>query len=236
MSEHLVNLQPAYVLHSRKFRESSLILDLLTQDYGKVILLAKGVRKANSKQAGILQCFKPMCVSYSGRNDLKTLIAADLNSGLTELKGLGLYCGFYLNELVKNFLYPYDPHPEVFYEYQAALKNLLRTDKVEITLRLFELKLLEHLGYGLPLNYDYQSGLALASEKFYQIEIEHGFYEHESGPYSGAMLLALKSGNLVNKTQLKQAKLLLRYVIDMHLNFKKIHSRDLIKQHMKYTS
>ena len=46
MTDNTVYLQPAFILQQRKFKETSLIIDVLTRDFGRVSLLAKGVRKA----------------------------------------------------------------------------------------------------------------------------------------------------------------------------------------------
>ncbi len=72
-----VQLQPAYVLHARPFRESSQLLELLTRDLGRVGAVARGARGAKSRWRGILQPFRPLLVSFRRRSDLATLTAAD---------------------------------------------------------------------------------------------------------------------------------------------------------------
>ena len=93
MSNHAVLLQPAFILHSRKYREPSLILDVLTEDFGILSLIAKGVRKNKSKWAGLLRNFTPIKLSYSGKSELKTLTHAEAVPPLLELNQLSLYCG-----------------------------------------------------------------------------------------------------------------------------------------------
>ena len=141
MTDSAVYLQPAFILQQRKFKETSLILDVLTRDFGRVSLLAKGVRKAKSKTAGLLQPFIPLAVSYLGKTELKTLTHVEIIPPFIQLQGLALYCGFYVNELVGCFLHQYDPHPEVFAYYGECLSSLSDSSKIEAALRIFELDL-----------------------------------------------------------------------------------------------
>ena len=113
-----VLLQPAYILQHRKYRESSLIIDVLTRDFGIVSILARGVRKKKSKTAGLLLAFSALKLSYVGKNELKLLTHVELDSAPIKLTGLSLYCSFYINELIRYFLHKHDPHPEVFAEYE----------------------------------------------------------------------------------------------------------------------
>jgi len=106
--------------------------------------MAKGVRKSKSKTAGLLQPFVPLAISFFGKTDLKILIAVEIIHPFKEIKGLSLYCGFYINELVSRFLYKYDPHPEVFYWlWKNVLSGLADQSKIEAALRMFELDLMK---------------------------------------------------------------------------------------------
>jgi DNA repair protein RecO (recombination protein O) len=100
MTDNAVYLQPAFILQQRKFRETSLIIDVLTRDFGRISLLAKGVRKAKSKTAGLLQPFIPLTLSYVGKSELKTLTDVEITQPFIQLQGLAVYCGFYVNELI----------------------------------------------------------------------------------------------------------------------------------------
>jgi Recombinational DNA repair protein (RecF pathway) len=113
MSE-TVYLQAGFILQSTQYRETSLLLEVLTQDFGKVKLLAKGVRKLKSKTAGVLRPFIPLYFTFTGKTELKLLTHTEIATTFTELNGWQLYCGFYINELVIHLLHLYDPYPEVF--------------------------------------------------------------------------------------------------------------------------
>ncbi len=225
-----VLLQPAYVLHSRAYRETSLILDVLTEDYGKVALIAKGVRNKKSTTAALLQPFMSLLVSYIGKSDLRNLSHVELNPPITGLKGIPLYCGFYINELLNHFLQTNDPCPEIYQHYQQCL-DLLQNNSgnIEAALRLFELNLLESLGYGLQLTYDFQQEQPIDSEKKYYYIPDQGPVVAENGSFSGATLKSLQGKNLENKQALAEAKQLMRQVIDFHLQGRALKSRSLIR-------
>ena len=63
--ESRVQLQPAYVLFSRPFQNTSLMLDFFTIDYGRIRAIAKGARRPSSKYRSILQPFHPLLVGYT---------------------------------------------------------------------------------------------------------------------------------------------------------------------------
>jgi DNA repair protein RecO (recombination protein O) len=251
MTESAVYMQPAFILQQRNYRETSLIIDALTSDFGRISVLAKGVRTAKSKTAGQLQPFIPLAVSYIGKAELKILTDVERHTRLQnacsihsipgnthqasyELKGLGLYCGFYINELVACFLHKYDPHPEVFGYYSDCLFCLTNCCSMEAALRLFELKLLEFAGYGLQLEYD-SNDKPIETEKKYQYTIGQGPVEALDGQISGRTLLALSATELSDPLVLNEAKTLMRRVIDVHLQGKPLKSRAVINKIMVTT-
>ena len=101
MSDTVFYSQPAYILHQQNYRESSLLIDVLTRDLGRISLIAKGVRKAKSKTASAyFGLLSPCRLSFVGKSDLKTLTDVEKTGITQELSGLALYCGFYVNELI----------------------------------------------------------------------------------------------------------------------------------------
>lgn len=231
MSEHTEHLQAAYIIHSRNYKETSLILDVFTKEFGRVSTIAKGVRKAKSKTAGLLQPFIPLQVSYTGKTDLKTLTHVEIIPPARQLSGIAMYCGFYLNDLVMHFLHQYDPHPEVFKNYRECLMNLDPKHSLERPLRLFELNLLEHVGFGLQLDHEGDSNKAIDSNKRYVFFPDRGAVATEAGPISGKTLIALREKKLNDREILFEAKWLLRRVIDFHLPGQTLNSRLLIAKH-----
>jgi DNA repair protein RecO (recombination protein O) len=229
MTESAVYLQPAFILQQRKYRETSLIVDALTREYGRISLLAKGVRKAKSKTAGILQPFIPLAVSFVGKAELKTLTDAEILQPFSELKGVALYCGFYINELTASFLHKYDPHPEAFDYYRDCLSLLADGTNIEAALRLFELNLIECAGYGLQLEYD-DRHRPIEPLKKYDFNVGLGAVEADNGRFSGSTLLALNARMLTDPQVLSEAKALMRIVIDVYLQGRQLKSRAVINK------
>ena len=233
MTDSVIYLQLGFILQQRKYRETSLIMDVLTRDYGRVSLLAKGVRKAKSKTAGLLQPFIPLTLSYFGRTELKTLTDVELTRPFMPLPGLALYCGFYVNELVTCFLHPYDPHPDVFVQYEQCLSGLAQPSKIEAALRIFELDLMDAAGYGLQLEYDFHTGQAVQPLTRYHFNIEQGPIAASDGRFSGKTLQALKLRELIDPQVLIEAKLLMRKAIAVYLHGKPLKSRAAINNIIK---
>jgi len=230
MTDSAVYLQPAFILQQHKFRETSLIIDVLTRDFGRVSLLAKGVRKAKSKTAGLLQPFIPLTLSYFGKTELKTLTDVEITQPFIQLQGLALYCGFYVNELVSRFLHRNDPHPDVFACYGKCLSSLSDSSKIEAALRIFELNLMDAVGYGLQLEYDFHNEKAVHLSSKYHFNIEQGPIEAQNGHFSGITLRAMKSREFTDPQVLIEAKILMRTVISFHLQGKPLKSRAVINK------
>jgi DNA repair protein RecO (recombination protein O) len=234
MTDNTVYLQPAFILTQRQYRETSLIIDVLTRDYGRVPVLAKGVRKSKSKTAGLLQPFIPLTLSYSGKSELKILTHVEVTDSFVDLEGIALYCGFYINELISRFLHQYDPHPEVFMYYKNSITSLLDTANIETTLRIFELDLMDTVGYGLQLNYDLCNDKTISPLAHYHFDLEQGLIEAIDGKVSGKTLIAIKSRNLIDSQVLYETKILMRKVISTLLNGKPLKSRAVISQIMQH--
>ena len=156
-----IDLQPAYILHTRNYRDSSLIVDFLTPDHGRVSGVVKGVR-ASSKSAkqrrSLCQPLVPLVISWSGKTDLKTITHLEGRSVPVSLQGPRLFSGLYVNELLTRLLQPQDHHPELYTLYEWVLKGLLEEPLIDVVLRRFEFRLLDELGYGVDLNRDSESG------------------------------------------------------------------------------
>ncbi len=233
MSDYVFHSQPAFILNKQHYRESSFIIDMLTHDLGRISLIAKGVRKTKSKAAGLLRPFAELSISLVGKTDLRTLTNVEMTSLPNELPGLALYCGFYINELVCHFLHKDDPHPEVFQDYRHCLSELAGNSQFEPALRNFELDLMDNVGYGVNLGYDLRNENPVALNKKYSFNKEIGLIEDKEGRFSGATLMEIKQRNFENPQTLNEAKLLMRTVINTHLQGKQLKSRPVINSIIK---
>src|SRR5262249_13322457 len=122
-----VILQPACILHTRPFNETSMLLDVFSLMYGRVHLLARGARTTHSRLRGVLRPFIPLLLSWSGKTGLMSLSAVETAGMMWHLSGAALLHGIYLNELLVRLLPHHDAHPQLFMCYQQTLQSLQHT-------------------------------------------------------------------------------------------------------------
>lgn len=224
-----IQLEPAYILHSRSFRETSLILEAFTREHGRVAVVARGAKSARSRWKNVLQPFRPLLLSWHQKTELGTLTAADQVASPPALKGQSLYCGLYMNELLMRLLHRGDPHPEVFERYRHVLSELATDVSPQPLLRLFEKHLLEAIGYAMLLDREYDSDTGIMAGKWYEYKPDRGPVACAGagkGRVSGAALLALYTENL-QAENLPELRMLMRSVIGYHLGGKPLASLSL---------
>ena len=155
MANHKILLQPAYVLHQRAYRDTSVLLELFSPEYGRIGVVAKGVKSAKSRWRGVLQPFQPLLVSWSQRGELGTLIAAEAKGPALAIPPDLIASGFYLNEILLRLLGRHDAQLELFGWYDATLRGLAeigvsveasvdektKSVELEVLLRQFEMHL-----------------------------------------------------------------------------------------------
>jgi DNA repair protein RecO (recombination protein O) len=229
---HTVLLQPAYVLHTRAYRDTSLLLELFTPEHGRLSAIARSARGARSRFKGVLQPLQPLVVSWYGKTDLMSLTTAEASGIGHMLCGEALVCALYLNELLVRLLHRYDAHPALYNAYQQTLVALQQNQSIQPTLRLFEKNLLLELGYALQLDQETQTKKNIDPEQFYYFNPTHGLSlseQHSPSPnvFSGTSLLALHRDELISENSLRDAKRLLRIALNQLLENKPIKSREL---------
>lgn len=224
--------EPALVIHQRRYRETSLLVELITQDYGRIGVVAKGARRPKSKLRGVLQAFTPIAVSWLSRGELGTLVQAEGQGRSVRLAGERLVSGLYLNELIYRLCGRNDPHPGLFASYVLAVDGLKQFGPYETVLRIFEKRLLEAIGYGLVLDRTGDTDQALEPNRQYVYVPEHGALSLETHPKSGeyptiegAALLALANEDLANPAHLAAAKRLMRAAIAPYLGNRPLATR-----------
>lgn len=237
-----ITLQPAYLLHRRPFRDSSQLLEVLTAEYGRLGLVARGVRRRSrgGSTASLLQPFAPLLLSFSGTGELKTLTGIEAGGGIAPLRGDALLSGFYVNELAVRLLHRDDPQPEVFAAYAVALASLADGTAIETALRIFEFSLLEALGYRVELGVDAADGHAIEDDVCYLYRPGLGLFpqgasgvaEAATGVtdvYAGADLLAMARGDFRGSAG-QAAKRLARVTLAELLGGRPLRSRELFRR------
>lgn len=231
-----VDQQPAFVLHAHPWRETSLIIELLARDHGRVALVAKGARRPLSALRGVLMAFQPLLVDWSGSGEVKTLVRAEWQGGQPLLTGRALLCGYYLNELLIRLTAREDAHPQLFEAYAGALLELTRGRVHAPVLRRFELALLHELGYGLALEREAESGAPLDVGARYAYIIEKGpvLAGHDDAggepTFSGRVLLDMAEGSFERPETLAHSKVLLRRLINHYLGGQPLQSRRIFEE------
>ncbi|TAM24260.1 MAG: DNA repair protein RecO [Candidimonas sp.] len=137
-----------YQLHAAPWRETSLIVQAFTREYGNVALVAKGAKRPYSTLRSVLSMFQPLELSWSGAGEVKTLTRAEC-AGVWPLTGRAYMSGWYMNELLLRMLPREDPHAVLFDAYDAALAQLAQGSPAAGALRRFEWILLTETGYGV---------------------------------------------------------------------------------------
>ena len=226
-------LNPVYVLHRRPYRNTSLVVDFFSEQHGRVSAVARSARGPQSRYRGNLQPFVPMQASWSGSGELKTLNALELEGAPAFFSGKALACALYLNELLLRLLQRHDPYPRLYRLYEQTLSLLKQAELFEQSLRLFEKNLLHELGYGLLLHCEARTGMAINDHSYYRYHPELGFMSssedhQEAQLFLGKSLLDLNREKLENEQSLKDAKRLMRLVLNMYLGDKPVASRELL--------
>ncbi|MDA9599047.1 DNA repair protein RecO [bacterium] len=237
-----VEAQSGFVLHSTPYRETSLLVDLFTHQYGRIRCVAKGFRKPNKK--GISRAIFPYTehqFSWQGKGELKTLTGSDAFGAPVFLQQETLFTGLYINELLFRLLHEHDPHEFLYQQYRRFVMQLADTGPDELMLRRLEMLLLEELGYGLVLDTD-THGAEINPDRLYQYIPEQGLVELANQQkvnalaLKGADLLALLQGDFSQRAVMQTAKQLTRRVIDFYLGGRQLHSRELYRQHLMSAS
>ncbi|HEY4365920.1 MAG TPA: DNA repair protein RecO [Steroidobacteraceae bacterium] len=231
-----IHLQPAYLLHHRPYRDTSRILELFTQDHGRVSVFARGARGAAGKGASLmstLQPFNRLLVSWSGRGEAGQLNGAEFDGAYSALPPDRLISGYYLNELILKLFARHDTHSDVFALYAHTLDELKTQPDQLRTLRLFEKRLLDALGYGVALGRDALSGESLQAGETYHYRLEHGPVRAQRGTdgplmFSGTSLLSLDREELTDAVTCADARRLLRAALDRCLEGRELKSRQVM--------
>lgn len=222
-----------FLLHSRPYRETSLIATFMTDTDGRIDLIVRSARGGRNKKS---QPILPFCLyelSWVGRGELKHLQLFETLDSAIELSGSSLFCAFYLNELLYRLLPKHEPEHVLLRAYSLALQQLANADEFEPVLREFELTLLEVLGYGLDFLKDI-SGAPLERGCRYLFVPESGLSRVTTGrAVSQAIVSEAEFFTAIvqrdfSRAEVRQlAKVVLRAALAVYLGSKPLRSREL---------
>lgn len=228
-----VSLEPAWVLHHYPYRDSSLLLEVFTREYGRTGLVARGARAAKSRWRNQLQILQPLLLSWNMRGELGTLTGVDSRAVPPVYQGRQVLCACYLNELLLRLLRRHDPHPELFDAYEQAINMLSGSE--EQALRCFEKRLLQELGYGLLLDQEADDGAPVTAEALYEYRLERGPVRCRQAAGSGiflhgASLLALQEEKLEGQRACREVKTLMRAALGLYLGERPLKTRAVLQE------
>ena len=227
--------EEAFVLHRRAFRDTSQIVEIFSRDYGRLSLVARGVRAARSRLRGTLQPFAPLAMSWSIRGDLGNLYTAEPAGPAHPLDGDSLLAGFYVNELILTLTHRHDPHPEIYALYRSVLTGLGDGTALEPLLRRFELCLLERLGYGMDFLRSDPDGSEVRDDERYRVDPASGVSRAERGEsgrlvFAGAELRRIARLELDDRSTCLAARRITRAAIDQCLDGRELKTRRVMLQ------
>lgn len=233
MHRNRVDGQPAFVLHSYPFRETSLIVEVFSRDFGRVALMARGARRPRSALRGLLLAFQPLELAWAGKGEVQTLMKAEWQGGQPLLSGKALFFAYYLNELLLQLLPREDAHERLFSVYAKTLRRFAK-NLHEADLRCFERAFLQELGYGLTLESDTQ-GAPIDAGAYYVYEIERGpvpLLRPGTSALSvgGKTLIDLAGDDLSDPRSLQEAKQLMRALIAHYSDGKGLDTRRIFME------
>ncbi len=227
-------LQPAYIIHTRPYRDTSLLVDIFTEDYGRLTLVAKGARQPKQRQRHLFQPFIKLLISWQGKSELKTLIGIEAVADAFALKNKFLYSALYANELLIYLLKHEDAAPDIYHLYTLLLLKLSQQEDLESTLRQFEFSLLAELGYAIDFTAESTTGELIEAHHNYYFVADEGFVlESDSSIknlsicYPGSHLLSIAESKYSDPSVRKSAKAIARTALNLHLQGRVIKSREL---------
>ncbi len=230
ISARRVWLAPAYVLHQYAYRDTSRIVEVFTSDHGRLTLFARGANGPKSALKGVLRPFQRLLVSWSGKSEACQLVSAEVDGQMTHLAPQRLMSGFYLNELLLKLTERRDPHPEIFATYAACMQALCGGEVEEASLRRFEKRFLDELGYGLELE-QAAGGAPVERDKYYRYTVQSGpqpCVAEAPGAVYGQSLADLQAESFADARSLRDAKRVLRAALDACLDGRPLKSREVM--------
>ena len=228
----LSELSPAFILRRNPYRDTSVLLDMFTLEAGKIACVAKFGQGKNLRSKGMLEPFRQLEASWTGRGEVFTLFNAEEKRRFP-LKAVGLVRAVYANELLLRALWQHQPQPELFAQYQQTLFRLENTADL-LALPLFELEVLAMAGYVLNLWHDDATGHDIDPMMRYRFRPDQGLCadagEGKGVPIAGDLLIALREPQAMNGAQRLALRHTLDYLIQMLLKGKTLNARKLFHE------
>jgi len=235
-----MNASFGYILNRRAFRDASFLIDIFTQDFGRICCVARPAKKRGKIVKGNLEPFRYLHLNWIGKGEVQTLTEAD-ERGRHEIPPSEMMLGLYLNELILLLTRQHVASPELFSAYKYTLHKLGNPQVNQQIMMRFELYLLASLGY--PVEADIKT--EISSKMRYRFSLENGFAKLSDDAETnsqtafdgnqvlpgvmmqGELLLALQDMQSMQTHHWKQLRVFLDEVFEQ-LSPRQIHARRLL--------
>jgi DNA repair protein RecO (recombination protein O) len=236
--------EPAFVLHTRPWRETSLLVEVLTAEHGRLGLVARGVHGPKRQLLrAALQPLQYIRFDAVQRGELATLSSAEALDAAPRLQGDAMLAGFYLNELTLRLAPRGDPQPDLFEAYRNARERLGGSDPLAWTLRRYERDLLDAIGFGLEWSVE-SEGPPVDPAARYRIDPEAGVrrlladrgHGDRRSAATGRALQALAADVLPDDADLASLRRPMREVLAFHLGSRGLKSWEMLGELARVTT
>ncbi len=201
---------PAFILHTRPFKENQLLMEMLVAGIGRISIIGYKGSKKNTAKTALMRPFRALIVQVKRLSGLRTLKSLEENQQLSrqfpDLKGKGLFCGFYLNEIICRLCSADDEYDALYPLYVYCIKCLSvisnfsgeNAEQIQMiyyqwVLRQFEYRLIQMLGYGISFTEELTMQQQIEPGLSYQLHSDNGFVIDAAKPssFSGKDLLSV---------------------------------------------
>ena len=233
--------QPAYILHSQPYSETSLLLDVFTRNHGRLLIMAKGALRPYTRwRASIFQTFQTLAMGFSGKGAVRTLLDAEWVGGIPMLQGGALISGYYMNEWLMRALAREDVSAGLFDAYQHGLADLslnahTASEQAQV-LRRFELALLSELGFAPDLAalgeiaVDASIGYDVAQQRWLKLPSTTANNEDVPIRLTGQTVLDIRAGVFHSTRTQTEAKALFQAMLMQHVTDKPLFTRHILSE------
>lgn len=216
----------AYILNRRPFRDSSLLLDIFSEDYGRICCVARPAKKRGKVVKGHTEPFRYLHIQWIGKGDVQTLTEAD-ERGRHSIPPSELLLGLYINELIMLFTQQHEPYADLFNAYKYTLHKVGDAQINRHILMRFEMYLLQSLGYSLTTdNTNEELRTLINSDSYFFFTKNNGLvlrgedsidvqpYQSQKILISASLLLALQDIQNMQESQWKELRIFLDKVFN----------------------
>jgi DNA repair protein RecO (recombination protein O) len=226
--------EPGLVIHTRPYKENSLLLELYTLNYGRISAVARVSKSSASRSRGIYQPYILLKLHLrQSKSNLWQLSEAYMQRVAYQIGVPTLFSATYLNELIYHLVKTHESDPKLFASYINTLELLESGNDEFMALRVFERDLFESLGYAI--NFETVSGQSIESKSHYFYNPKSGFIveeKNDSYTYSGQDLINIKNNKIDCQSTKIALKNLNKSIINSLLEGKSLKSRELYAQYM----